>query len=388
MQNHPYNIKKYKKWYVMLIAVIKETAENESRVALTPDVVKRLVDSGVEVKLEKNAGEAAGFSDATYKNVGATIAKNFADAVNGASVIATVSPPNDKQLSSIDEGATLIGMLKPHQNTASIKKNKKLNQFALEFIPRISRAQSMDVLSSQSNLAGYRAVIEGSYEFGKALPLMMTAAGTVAAARVLVIGAGVAGLQAIATAKRLGAIVSAFDVRSAAKEQVQSLGATFVEVESKESGDGSGGYAKEMSEEYKKAQAQKLHDVLKTQDIVITTALIPGKPAPILITEEMVNDMKVGSVIVDLAIEAGGNCPLSKPGISTTKNGVKIVAHPNLPSRIAYNASQLYAKNLYNFLQLMLKEKELNFNFDDEIIKASCLSFEGKLVHSMFDKGE
>jgi NAD(P) transhydrogenase subunit alpha len=373
----------------MLVAVIKETAENESRVALTPDIVKRLVGSGIAVNVEKKAGEAAGFLDDEYKNAGATITKNFADAVKNASVVAIVSPLNDKQIASVEDGTNVIGMLKPYQNSALIKKNKKINQFALEFVPRISRAQSMDVLSSQSNLAGYRAVIEGSYEFGRALPLMMTAAGTVAAARVLVIGAGVAGLQAIATAKRLGAIVSAFDVRSAAKEQVQSLGATFVEVESKESGDGSGGYAKEMSDEYKKAQAQKLHDVLKTQDIVITTALIPGKPAPVLITEEMVTDMKVGSVIVDLAIEAGGNCPLSKPGISTTKNGVKIVAHPNLPSRIAYNASQLYAKNFYNFLQLLIgKNNELNVDFKDEIIQSSCLSFDGKLVHAIFNKGE
>lgn len=372
----------------MLIAVIKETAEYENRVALTPDIVKRLTGTGVEIIVEKKAGEAAGFLDDDYKNAGATIAKNFADAVKGANVVAIVSPLNDKQIASVDSGTNIIGMLKPFQNAESIKKHKKINQFALEFVPRISRAQSMDVLSSQSNLSGYRAVIEGSYEFGRALPLMMTAAGTVTAARVLVIGAGVAGLQAIATAKRLGAIVSAFDVRTAAKEQVQSLGAKFVEVDSKESGDGSGGYAKEMSEEYKKAQAQKLHDVLKTQDIVITTALIPGKPAPVLITEEMVADMKVGSVIVDLAIESGGNCPLSKPGISTTQNGVKIVAHPNLPSRVAYNASQLYAKNLYNFLQLMIKNNELNADFNDEIIASSCLSFDGNLVHAMFNKGE
>jgi NAD(P) transhydrogenase subunit alpha len=372
----------------MLIAVIKETAEHENRVALTPDIVKRFTGAGIEIVIEKKAGEAAGFLDDDYKNAGASIAKNFADAVKGANVVAIVSPLNEKQIANIDAGTNIIGMLKPFQNSESIKKNKKINQFALEFVPRISRAQSMDVLSSQSNLSGYRAVIEGSYEFGRALPLMMTAAGTVTAARVLVIGAGVAGLQAIATAKRLGAIVSAFDVRTAAKEQVQSLGAKFIEVDSKESGDGSGGYAKEMSEEYKKAQAKKLHDVLKTQDIVITTALIPGKPAPILITEEMVADMKVGSVIVDLAIEAGGNCPLSKPGISVTQNGVKIVAHPNLPSRVAYNASQLYAKNLYNFLQLMIKNNELNTDFNDEIIASSCLSFDGNLVHSMFNKGE
>ncbi|MBP9829571.1 MAG: Re/Si-specific NAD(P)(+) transhydrogenase subunit alpha [Proteobacteria bacterium] len=372
----------------MRISVVKETAEFEKRVALTPDMVKRLCDGDHEVIVEKGAGEAAGFSDNDYKVVGAKIGKAFADTVKGAQVVLKVGELTEKQLPALDEKTAVIAMHKPHDNKKLFAKIAKQNitAFALEFVPRITRAQSMDVLSSQSNLAGYRAVVEAAYEFDRAFPLMMTAAGTVTAARVLIIGAGVAGLQAIATARRMGAIVSAFDVRAAAKEQVESLGASFVEVESKESGEGSGGYAKEMSEAYKKAQAEKLHEVLKTQDIVITTALIPGKPAPILISEKMVADMKVGSVIVDLAIEAGGNCALSKPGISFTKNGVKIVAHPNMPSRIAYNASQLYAKNVFNFLSLMIdkESKALKIDFDDEIIKSACLCHNGKLVHDIF----
>lgn len=372
----------------MRISVVKETAEFEKRVALTPDMVKRLCDGDHEVIVEKGAGEAAGFSDNDYKVVGAKIGKAFADTVKGAQVVLKVGELTEKQLPALDEKSAVIAMHKPHDNKKLFAKVAKQNitAFALEFVPRITRAQSMDVLSSQSNLAGYRAVVEAAYEFDRAFPLMMTAAGTVTAARVLIIGAGVAGLQAIATARRMGAIVSAFDVRAAAKEQVESLGASFVEVESKESGEGSGGYAKEMSEAYKKAQAEKLHEVLKTQDIVITTALIPGRPAPTLISEKMVADMKVGSVIVDLAIEAGGNCALSKPGISFTKNGVKIVAHPNMPSRIAYNASQLYAKNVFNFLSLMIdkESKALKIDFDDEIIKSACLCHNGKLVHDIF----
>lgn len=372
----------------MRISVVKETAEFEKRVALTPDVVKRLCDAGHEVIVEKNAGEAAGFPDDSFKAVGAKIGKAFADTVKGAQVVAKVGPLEEKQIAALSENTAVIAMHKPHANQKLFTKIAKQNvsAFALEFVPRITRAQAMDVLSSQSNLAGYRAVIEGAYEFDRAFPLMMTAAGTVTAAKVLIIGAGVAGLQAIATARRLGAIVSAFDVRAAAKEQVESLGASFVEVDYKEAGEGTGGYAKEMSDDYKKAQAAKLHEVLKSQDIVITTALIPGKPAPVLITEKMVADMKVGSVIVDLAIEAGGNCALSKSGISVTKNAVKIVAHPNMPSRIAYNASQLYAKNVLNFLGLLLdgKSQTLKIDFDDEIIKAACLCHDGKLIHDIF----
>ena len=373
----------------MRISVVKETAEFEKRVALTPDLVKRLCDAGHEVMVEKSAGEAAGFLDDVYKAAGAKIGKAFADTVKGAEVVLKVSALDEKQLPALNANTVVIAMHKPHDSKKLFTKIAKQNvsAFSLEFVPRITRAQSMDVLSSQSNLAGYRAVIEGAYEFDRAFPLMMTAAGTVTAARVLVIGAGVAGLQAIATARRLGAIVTAFDVRAAAKEQVESLGASFVEVDYKESGEGSGGYAKEMSEGYKKAQAERLHEVLKTQDIVITTALIPGKPAPVLIPEKMVADMKVGSIIVDLAIESGGNCALSKPGISVTKNGVKIVAHPNMPSRIAYNASQLYAKNVYNFLNLLIdtKSQALKIDFNDEIIKSTCLCHDGKLLHSVFE---
>ena len=339
----------------MRISVVKETAEFEKRVALTPDLVKRLCDAGHEIVVEKNAGEAAGFLDGVYKDAGAKIGKAFADTVKGAEVVLKVGPLAEKQIPALGENTAVIAMHKPHDNKKLFTKLAKQNisAFSLEFVPRITRAQAMDVLSSQSNLAGYRAVIEGAYEFDRAFPLMMTAAGKVDAARVLVIGAGVAGLQAIATARRLGSIVTAFDVRAAAKEQVESLGASFVEVDYQEAGEGSGGYAKEMSDGYKKAQSAKLHEVLKLQDIVITTALIPGKPAPVLISEKMVIDMKVGSVIVDLAIESGGNCAASKPGISVTKNGVKIVAHPNMPSRIAYNASQLYARNVFNFLNLI-----------------------------------
>ena len=373
----------------MHISVAKETAEFEKRVALTPDLVKRLCDAGHSVTVEKNAGSSAGFLDDSYKLAGAVIAKNFADTVADAQIVLKVGPVDEKQVESLNAHTVLIAMQKVFENKALFSKvnKRKVSAFALEFVPRITRAQSMDVLSSQSNLAGYRAVIEGSYEFDRALPLMMTAAGTVTAARVLVMGAGVAGLQAIATARRLGAIVSAFDVRSAAKEQVQSLGASFIEVDYQESGDGSGGYAKEMSEGYKQAQAAKLLEVLKTQDIVITTALIPGKPAPVLLTADMVSEMKVGSVIVDLAIESGGNCALSKSGVSVTKNGVKIVAHPNMPSRIAYNASQLYAKNVYNFLQLLIANgTELKIDFNDEIIGATCLCHEGNLLHTVFEK--
>ena len=373
----------------MRISVVKETAEFEKRVALTPDLVKRLCDAGHEVTVEKNAGADAGFLDDVYKSAGAKIGKSFADTAKGASVVLKVGPLEDKQVAALSENTVVIAIQKPYGSKALFEKIAAQNAtaFALEFVPRITRAQSMDVLSSQSNLAGYRAVIEGAFEFDRALPLMMTAAGTVTAARILVMGAGVAGLQAIATARRLGAIVSAFDVRAAAKEQVESLGATFVEVDYHETGEGTGGYAKEMSEGYKKAQAEKLLEVLKTQDIVITTALIPGKPAPILITEDMVADMKVGSVIVDLAIESGGNCALSKTGVSVTDNGVKIVAYPNMASRIAYNASQLYSKNVFNFLSLLIDKdsQDLKIDFNDEIIKSSCLCNEGKLLHSVFE---
>lgn len=280
-------------------------------------------------------------------------------------------------------------MLAPFDNRAALPgwAAKNLSTFALELIPRITRAQTMDVLSSQSNLAGYRAVIEAANAFGRAFPMMMTAAGTVPPARVLVLGAGVAGLQAIATARRLGAIVSAFDVRAAAKEQVQSLGATFVEVEGAENAETSGGYAKEVSEDFKMRQQAKIHETLKKSDIAIATALIPGKPAPVLITEAMVKDMKPGSVIVDLAVERGGNCPLSEAGKVVQKHGVTLIGHDNMPSRIAVDASALYARNVFSFLSLLInkdKKDELHINVEDEIIKGTLLTHQGQVVHPQF----
>ncbi len=286
------------------------------------------------------------------------------------------------------EGALLAGMLDPYAqpDTLAGYNLKKISAFALELLPRISRAQAMDVLSSQANLAGYRAVIDAVAACGKVAPMMMTAAGTVAPAKALVLGAGVAGLQAIATAKRLGAVVSAFDVRPAVKEQVESLGAKFIEVPAEESGETSGGYAKEMSEDYKRKQAQLIHDTLKKMDMVISTALIPGKPAPILITEDMVKDMKPGSVIVDLAAASGGNCPLSELDKIVVKHGVALIGYGNMPSRVAIDASQLYARNLYNFVSTLLlgKDGALQVKWDDELVTGTLLTRDGATAHPKF----
>jgi H+-translocating NAD(P) transhydrogenase subunit alpha len=369
----------------MKIAVPKESADFECRVALTPEVSKKLIDLGHTIVFEKGAGNAAGIADADYEAIGASVSKDAKTLYNNADIVLRINPPTTTELSSLPKDSILIGMLKPHENEKLVKEfaKRKITAFALEFIPRISRAQSMDVLSSQSNLAGYKAVIDAASEFGRAMPMMMTAAGMIPPARVLILGAGVAGLQAIATARRLGAIVSAFDVRPAVKEQVESLGATFVEVESKESGEGTGGYAKEMSADYKKRQQAKLEEVLRQQDIVITTAQIPGKPAPILITQKMVKEMKGGSVIVDLAVESGGNCEASELGKVVMKNGIKIIGYPNFPSRIPFDASQVYARNVLNFLKLIMdtNNKSTTINWDDEIIKGAALSHDGKVIH-------
>lgn len=375
----------------MKIVAPNESANFESRVALTPEVSRKLVDLGHEVVIEKGAGVAAGMSDAAFEEAGAKIAKDTKALYQNANIIVRVSPPKDKDVSALPKDSILIGMLKPHGNEQLFHQlaKRKVTGFALEFIPRISRAQSMDVLSSQSNLAGYKAVIDAAAEFGRALPMMMTAAGMIPPARVLILGAGVAGLQAIATARRLGAIVSAFDVRPAVKEQVESLGATFVEVESGESGEGTGGYAKEMSADYKKRQQEKLEEVMRQQDIVITTAQIPGKAAPTLITEKMVKEMKDGSVIVDLAIESGGNCAVSVAGKIALKHGVKILGYPNFPSRIPFDASQVYARNVLNFLKLLFGQdgKTLFLDWKDEIISGAALCHEGEVVHPTL-KGE
>jgi len=376
---------------IMKVAVLKERRESEARVAATPETVKKMAALGLDVHVETKAGEAAFFTDDAYKAAGATIDKTLAATVKGASIILTVRRPLDSvgaksgEKDTLPSGALLIGLLEPYGIGETLKSyaKAKLTTLSLELIPRITRAQSMDVLSSQSNLGGYRAVIEAVNAYDRSFPMMMTAAGTVPPAKVLVLGAGVAGLQAIATARRLGAVVSAFDVRAAVKEQVESLGAKFVQVESEETGETKGGYAKEMSADYKKRQAEKIHETLKQSDIVISTALIPGKPAPVLINQKMVKDMKPGSVIVDMAVEAGGNCEGSELNKMILKDNVKIIGYANLPGRLAHEASNLYARNILNLLSLIYNQekKDLNLNFEDEIIKASVLTHGGKIVH-------
>ena len=374
----------------MKVAVLKERRADERRVAASPETVKKMRALGLDVVVESGAGAGAAISDQAFQDAGAVLASDRTTALAGADVVLAVQRPEVADLALFKEGAALIGMLAPHADKEQLKAiaARKIAAFSLELLPRITRAQSMDVLSSQSNLAGYRAVIDAAAEFGRAFPMMMTAAGTVPPARVCVIGAGVAGLQAIATAKRLGAIVSAFDVRAVVKEQVQSLGATFIEVDeaAAKSAETVGGYAKEMSEDYKKKQAAKLHETLKKQDIVICTALIPGRPAPVIVTEEMVRDMKPGAVIVDLAVEQGGNCPLSEKGKVVEKHGVKLVGHLNVPSRIAVDASALYARNVLTFLTpLVDKEtKALKIDRADEIVAATLLTEGGAVVHPSF----
>lgn len=378
----------------MKIAIPKERRIGETRVAASPDTVKKLIGMGFEVVVEKDAGLAASILDEQYKDAGATIMKDFTNTVSQAKIILKVQSPLHKDEGEFDEmsllprDAILIGMLSPYNNREQLSHYVKssITSFSLEFVPRITRAQSMDVLSSQTNLAGYRAVIEAAQVFDRAFPMMMTAAGTIAPARVLILGAGVAGLQAIATARRMGAVVSAFDVRAAAKEQVESLGASFVFVEAEESGEGAGGYAKEMSEDYKKRQSAKIKEEISKNDIVITTALIPGKKAPLLITEDMVQAMKPGSIIVDMAVEAGGNCSLTEFGKVKEKYGVKIVGYPQLATRLPRDASTLYARNVLNFLSILYdkESKTLKMEFEDEILQATILTHGGKIVHPQF----
>ncbi len=383
----------------MKIGIAKERRTYEARVAATPETVKKLIALGAEIVIEKDAGKDAAIPDDAFQEAGATIAADAAAALKDADIVLKVQPPMSEAEGGPDEiplmkkGAILIGLLAPleHKDQAQAYADHGVNAFSLELLPRITRAQTMDALSSQSNLAGYKAAVNAASEFGRVFPMMMTAAGTVAPARVMVLGAGVAGLQAIATARRLGAIVSAFDVRPAVKEEVESLGGKFIEVEMEEpeSGEAAGGYAREMSEEYKRRQTEKIHETLKKQDIAICTALIPGKRAPVLITEEMVKDMKPGSIIVDLAVEQGGNCPLSELGKTVTKHGVKIMGHPNIPSRIAADASALYARNLLAFLSLLIdrESKQIKIDWDDEIIKATCLTRDGAVVNPALTGG-
>lgn len=369
----------------MKIAVLKETAEGEMRVAVSPDSVKKFTALGAEVHVEAGAGKGSAIADSAFKDAGAHMHKSAAETLKSADIVLAVQGPDVAQL---PKGVVLAAMTNPLTDKAYAESCAKagITSFAMELMPRISRAQAMDVLSSQSNLAGYRAVIDAVASFGKAIPMMMTAAGTVAPAKVLVLGAGVAGLQAIATAKRLGAVVSAFDVRPAVKEQVESLGAKFVEVASEEvaNAETKGGYAKEMSEDYKRKQSELIHETLKKTDIAISTALIPGKPAPVLITEAMVKDMKEGSVIVDMAVTAGGNCPLSVADQAVVKHGVTILSYANLPSRVAVDATSLYARNLYNFLSPFIsKEGGLAFKWEDELVAGTLVTKDGEVVNPM-----
>jgi NAD(P) transhydrogenase subunit alpha len=369
----------------MRIFVARESDAAEPRVAATPETVKKMKALGAEVAVEPGAGVKSGILDQDYMAAGAVIA----DAANDADVVLRVRRPNDPEIARYKAGALVIAIMDPFGHDAALAAMAQagLVAFAMELLPRITRAQGMDVLSSQANLAGYRAVIDGAAEYGRALPMMMTAAGTVPAAKVFIMGAGVAGLQAIATARRLGAVVTATDVRPAAKEQVQSLGAKFIAVEDEEfkQAETAGGYAKEMSKDYQAKQAALVADHIKKQDIVVTTALIPGRPAPRLITAEMVASMRPGSVLVDLAVERGGNVEGAKPGEVAEVNGVKIVGYSN-PARLAASASSLYAKNLYAFLEILVdkKAKALAVNYDDDIVKATVLTRDGAVIHPNF----
>jgi NAD(P) transhydrogenase subunit alpha len=370
-----------------LIAVTKERRANETRVAAVPETVKKLIAAGFTVAVEAGAGTAASYQDADYAAAGAEITKTAKDALSRADIVFKVRGPDPAEAAMLKSGAIVMATLNPYQDKDGLNALAKAGAtaFAMEFVPRITRAQVMDVLSSQANLAGYRAVIEGAEAYGKAMPMMMTAAGTVAAAKVFIMGVGVAGLQAIATARRLGAVVTATDVRPATKEQVESLGAKFLAVEDEEfrNAQTAGGYAKQMSPEYMAKQAELTSTHIAKQDIVITTALIPGRPAPKLVSAAQVASMKPGSVIVDLAIEQGGNVEGAKLGeVATTANGVKILGIPNLPGRIAADASALYARNLFAFAGLFLnKEGAFAPDYEDEILKAALVTQGGKVVH-------
>ena len=370
-----------------VIAVTRERRAGETRVAATPETVRKLIVAGWSLTVEAGAGTTASFPDADYAAAGATVVKSFKDALAKADVLFKVRGPEAEEIAALKPGAMVVATLNPYQDRATLEglAKAKASAFAMEFVPRITRAQVMDVLSSQANLAGYRAVIEGAEAYGRAMPMMMTAAGTVAAAKVFVMGVGVAGLQAIATARRLGAVVTATDVRPATKEQVESLGAKFLAVEDEEfkNAQTAGGYAKEMSKEYQAKQAELVSTHLAKQDIVITTALIPGRPAPRLVTAAQVASMKPGSILVDLAVEQGGNVEGVKLGqVFETANGAKIMGIPNLPGRIAADASALYSRNLMAFAVLLLdKEGKLAPDFEDEILKAALVTKGGAIVH-------
>ena len=381
----------------MQVGIIKERRPGESRVAITPDTVKKFLDLGLSVLIESKAGITAAITDKAYEAAGAKIVKTSVEALSQADIVLKVQKPiipESKGKSELNEvalmkdGAVLICLMEPYASHKLLETlaSKRITVFSMELLPRITRAQTMDTLSSQSNLAGYKAVLEAANTFGRAFPMMMTAAGTVPPAKCLVMGAGVAGLQAIATARRLGAVVSASDVRPAAKENVESLGASFVAVQDEEfkQAETAGGYAKEMSDAYKARQSELIASTVAKQDIVICTALIPGRPAPVLVTEDMIKTMKPGSVLVDLAVEQGGSCPLSVADKTIVKNGVSIVGQTNMASKLPIDASILFAKNLLNFLTPMINQdqKQIIIDIDDEIIKGALLTQNGEVLQT------
>jgi H+-translocating NAD(P) transhydrogenase subunit alpha len=377
----------------MRIAVLDESGQGEPRVAASPETVKKYVGLGASVSVQKGAGLGSAVTDAEYEAAGASIAKTAKDALKDTDILIKVKRPVEAEVKALKKGAMAISIMDPYGNEPALKMlaDAGISAFAMEFMPRITRAQVMDVLSSQANLAGYRAVVEGAQIYGRALPMMMTAAGTVPAAKIFIMGVGVAGLQAIATARRMGAVVTATDVRPATKEQVESLGAKFLAVEDEEfkQAQTAGGYAKEMSKEYQAKQAELTASHIAKQDIVITTALIPGRPAPKLVSKAMVDSMRPGSVLVDLAVERGGNVDGAKLGqVVTTAGGVKIAGLADLPGRMAATASSLYAKNLFAFLETMIDkgEKKLAVNWEDELVKATLLTKDGAVVHPNFAK--
>lgn len=379
----------------MKIAIASETNKNETRVAAVPESVRKFIALGAEVSVQSGVGKGSQIPDEMYRDVGATVAKSAESALKDADIVLSVRRPGADTLAKMKQGAVLVGMLEPYDDPATLKDLAKsgIVAFTMELLPRITRAQTMDVLSSQANLAGYRAVIDAAAMFSRALPMMMTAAGTVPAARAFVMGAGVAGLQAIATARRLGAVVTATDVRPAAKEQVESLGGKFVAVEDEEfrEAETAGGYAKEMSKEYQAKQAELIAEHIAKQDMVITTALIPGRPAPRLITKAMLEKMKPGSVIIDLASERGGNVEGSKSDQVVTHKGVQVFGYSNAAGRIAASASGLYARNLYSFVETLIDKeaKSLNINWEDELVTSTALTRDGKVVHPAFsEQGE
>ncbi len=369
----------------MKLAVLKEIEEGENRVAVIPDSIKRLSKNGFDVLIETGAGLASGHSDQDYTDKGATIMATASELINQSDCVVKVRPPTMEEAEALKDGSFYISIIQSTLRHELVKKlqEKKITAFGLDIIPRTSLAQSMDVLSSMSTISGYKAVLLAADNINKFFPMLMTAAGTVAPAKVLIIGAGVAGLMACATAKRLGGVVEAFDVRPEVKEQVNSVGAKFVEVPVKEDGSGSGGYAKEMSDEYKKKQAELISKHIAKSDVVIPTALIPGRKAPILITEEQVKSMKPGSVIVDLAAEMGGNCAVTTVGENTVVHGVQIIGHANLPSTMSYHASQMFSKNIEKFLFHLCDEKGFKMDMEDEITSGSLVTQDGQIIHEL-----